>query len=90
MKIFHKIVVLFGLFLGALPGAHATRYVLSDSGDTLVGEIIIVKADQSETLLDIARRNGFGYQDMKLVNPEVDTWMPVHGEEVTLPSLPPV
>lgn len=86
MKRFHKIVVLTGLFLCSLPSAHATRYVLSDSGDTLVGEIIKVKADQSETLLDIARRNGFGYQDMKLVNPEVDTWMPDHGEEVTLPA----
>ncbi len=86
MKRFDKIVVLFGLFISSLPCAHATRYVLSDSGDTLIGEVIKVKADQSETLLDIGRRNGFGYQDMKLVNPDVDTWLPVHGEEVTLPA----
>tara|TARA_R110000782_G_scaffold73615_2_gene147279 strand:- start:323 stop:1384 length:1062 start_codon:yes stop_codon:yes gene_type:complete len=86
MKRTDKVVILLGLLICSLPNAHATRYVLSDSGDTLVGEIIKVKADQSETLLDIARRNGFGYQDMKLVNPDVDTWLPVHGEEVTLPA----
>lgn len=59
---------------------------MSDSGDTVIGEIIKVKADQSETLLDIARRNGFGYQDMKLVNPDVDIWLPEQGAEITLPA----
>jgi L,D-transpeptidase ErfK/SrfK len=81
-----NLIVLLGLLACYLPNAYATRYVLSESGDTLVGEIIKVKADQSETLLDLARRNGFGYQDMKLVNPDVDTWLPTHGEEVTLPA----
>jgi L,D-transpeptidase ErfK/SrfK len=78
-------LILFGL-LSSATNAYATRYVLSDSGDTVVGEIGKIKADQNETLLDIARRHGFGYQDMKLVNPDVDTWLPQHGEEVTLPS----
>ena len=62
------------------------RYVLVEASDTLIGEVIRVKADQSETLLDIARRNGFGYQDMKLVNPDVNIWLPNHGEEITLPA----
>ena len=29
---------------------------------------------------------GFGYQDMKLVNPELDTWLPGAGQKVILPS----
>lgn len=84
-KHIHSLVLLS--LISCVTNTYATRYVLSESGDTLVGEIIKVKADERDTLLDIARRNGFGYQDMKLVNPDVDTWLPTHGQEVTLPSL---
>lgn len=86
MKIRLYFIALFISLACALPKAYATKYVLHESGTTLVGEVTKVKADQSDTLLDIARRNGFGYQDMKLVNPGVDTWIPGHEQEVTLPS----
>ena len=86
MKLLIKLLIIGLLNLVVAINAQANRYVLSDTGDTLLGEIITVKADESETLLDIARRHGFGYQDMKLINPGVDTWLPGGGMDVTLPS----
>ena len=85
MKI-NKFIVLIFFSLCSASSAYANRYVLSDSGDTVIGEIITVQAEQRDTLLDIARRHGFGYQDMKLVNPDVDTWLPGDGQDVVLPG----
>ncbi len=86
MKITVNFVALIFLSLCNVSSAYANRYELSDSGDTVIGETSIVKADERETLLDIARRYGFGYQDMKLVNPDVDTWLPGEGQEILLPA----
>lgn len=69
-----------------ISSVQANRYILSETGDTLVGEVDFIKAKERETLLDIGRRYGFGYQDMKLVNPDVDTWLPGEGQSITLPS----
>ena len=67
--------------------AHAERYIFDNvTGDTVIGEIKIVNADERETLLDIARNHGFGYQDMKLINDGVDTWLPEDGQEIILPA----
>lgn len=84
-RLFKLFVVLTLSLCLALP-VQANRFVLAESGDTLVGEINFIAADERDTLLDIARRNGFGYQDMKLVNPDVDTWLPGEGQKVMLPS----
>lgn len=86
MKITVNFIVLIFFTLCSISSAYANRFSLSDSGDTVIGEISIIKADERDTLLDIARRNGFGYQDMKLVNPGVDTWLPGEGQEITLPA----
>ncbi len=84
-NILKKIPVLILSLLGVLP-AQAGQYVFSESGDTLIGLVEIVRASQRDTLLDIARRHGFGYQDIKLVNPGVNTWLPKEGQKVVLPS----
>ena len=86
MQFVIKLVVFFSLNLCLLLHAQANRYVLSEAGDTLIGEVDFTEAAERDTLLDIARRNGFGYQDMKLVNPDVDTWLPGEGQKVILPS----
>lgn len=74
------------LLLVSVSNAYANRYVLSATGDSVLGEIQTVVADERDTLLDIARRYGFGYQDIKLVNPDVDTWLPGEGKKITLPG----
>ena len=66
--------------------AHATSYELKDSTDSIVGKLDSAVVGREHTLLDIAREYGFGYQDLKLLNPEIDTWMPNDGEVVQLPS----
>jgi L,D-transpeptidase ErfK/SrfK len=86
MKIRITSIALLLLTLIGVSNVYANRYVLNDSGDTVFGEISTVIADERDTLLDIARRHGFGYQDMKLVNPNVDTWLPGEGVEITLPA----
>lgn len=64
----------------------AETYLLDNEDDMLIGEIEVVAAKKEDTLLDIARESGFGYLDIKLVNPDVDTWLPGEGKQVTLPS----
>ncbi len=86
MKIKLNFVILIFLYICNVSSAYAIRYVLENTGDTVLGEISTVLADERETLLDIARRHGFGYQDMKLVNPGVDTWLPGEGQEIVLPA----
>lgn len=81
-----RLLCILILSLCSAPPAKALRYVLDDSGDTLIGEIVVTEARERDTLLDIARLYGFGYQDMKLVNPALDTWLPGGGQEVILPS----
>jgi len=65
---------------------HAASYKLNDSTDAIVGELDSAVVGREHTLLDIAREYGFGYQDLKLLNPQIDTWMPEDGEVVQLPS----
>ena len=86
MKISFKLSLATVLILSSVSNAYANRYVLNKTGDTVLGEIKTVVADERDTLLDIARKHGFGYQDMKLVNPDVDTWLPGEGKEITLPG----
>ena len=81
-----RLLFILLLNLCCAPPAQALRYVLDDSGATLIGEIVTTEAGERDTLLDIARLYGFGYQDMKLVNPELDTWLPGAGQKVILPA----
>ena len=81
-----RLLFILLLNLCSAPPAKALRYVLDDSGATLIGEIVTTEAGERDTLLDIARLYGFGYQDMKLVNPELDTWLPGAGQKVILPA----
>ena len=81
------------LFFMALPiAAQAEQFELPPDDNDVVGALTIVAARADETLLDIARRHGLGYEDIVRANPEVDTWLPGEGTEVLLPTryvLPP-
>jgi L,D-transpeptidase ErfK/SrfK len=72
--------------------ATANTYVLPPPDIDVVGAITTETATQEDTLLDIARRHGLGYEDIVRANPEVDPWLPGEGTEVLLPTrfvLPP-
>ncbi len=81
------------LFVMALPIAvPAEQFELPPDDNDVVGALTVVTARAEETLLDIARRHGLGYEDIVRANPKVDTWLPGEGTEVLLPTryvLPP-
>lgn len=70
----------------------AEVYDLPPPGTDVIGALTTVTARADDTLLDIARRHGLGYEDIVRANPEVDTWLPGEGTAVVLPTryiLPP-
>jgi L,D-transpeptidase ErfK/SrfK len=64
----------------------AEIYELVNKDDSVVGEIQKTLATAEDTLLDIARANGLGYQEIKRANPTLDTWSPDINTEIVLPS----
>ena len=74
------------LLLAGVYGAAAETLPLPpDSGD-LVGEPLSVAARHEDTLIDIARRHGLGYEEIVNANPGVDPWLPGAGVDVALPT----
>lgn len=72
--------------------SRAEMYDLPPAGNDVVGALTKVTARADDTLLEIARRHGLGYEDIVRANPDVDTWLPGEGTEVVLPTryvLPP-
>ncbi len=59
---------------------------------TVVGTAKWYNIGPKDTLLDIARRNGLGYNALELLFPKMDAWVPPNGKRVFLPTfwvLPP-
>ncbi len=79
------------VLLAASP-SRAEVYALPPDGFDVIGAISTVTARYEDTLVDIARRHGLGYQDIVRANPGVNVWLPGEGVEVVLPTrfiLPP-
>jgi L,D-transpeptidase ErfK/SrfK len=64
----------------------AELYRLARPSDDVVGTAFYVKSAKESTLLDIARLNGFGFDDMRQANPAVDMWVPRDGDNVLIPN----
>jgi L,D-transpeptidase ErfK/SrfK len=71
--------------LGMTPAAMAETYRLRGADD-VVGQPFYVKTRAPDTLLDIGRHNGLGYDDMHTANPKVDMWVPGAAADVLLPT----
>ena len=85
-------VLAFIAALALTSPARAEVFELPPDGQDVVGALITIKAREDDTLLDIARRHGLGYEDIVRANPGVDTWLPGAGTDVVLPMryvLPP-
>ena len=67
----------------AAPALPAAVYPLGE-GD-LIGELSEVTAQRDDTLIDLARRHGLGYEEIVRANPGVDPWLPGEGTVVRLP-----
>jgi len=86
-----RLCVAFVILLAAA-SARAEIYELPPEGYDVIGAISSVTARYEDTLVDIARRHGLGYQDIVRANPGVNVWLPGEGAEVVLPTrfvLPP-
>jgi L,D-transpeptidase ErfK/SrfK len=84
------IAALLGVWLLTAAGgadATGTAYRLTDQGDSVIGRAFYLKSRHEDTLLDIARHNGLGYDDMKYANPNLDIWVPGEGTDVLVPTL---
>ena len=83
------------LIVSCLLASTATRsevYELPPGGFDVIGAVSTVTARHDDTLVDIARRHGLGYQDIVRANPGVNIWVPGEGTEIVLPTrfvLPP-
>ena len=85
MHIFSKVLML--LCMASLASVvHAATYELPPEGSDVVGAIATVTASFDDTLIDIARAHGLGYQDIVRANPDVNVWVPGVGTEVVLPT----
>lgn len=70
----------------------AEIYELPPDGFDVIGAVSTITARHEDTLVDIARRHGLGYEDIVRANPDVNIWLPGEGTEVVLPTryvLPP-
>ncbi len=71
----------------ALPAMSSTTFRLERPGDSVIGEPFYFKTRHEDTLLDVARHNNLGYDDMKYANQDVDMWLPGDNTEVLVPTM---
>lgn len=64
----------------------ANHFVLASPGQAVVGEPQIVLATRDDTLSDIARAYGLGYDELIAANPDVNPWLPGENTPVLLPT----
>jgi L,D-transpeptidase ErfK/SrfK len=75
-----------GLFAVSAAAERPTDYLLPDNGDSVIGVVTTAFANREDTLHDIGRRYGVGYEEMLAANPGIDPWLPGDGTEVLIPS----
>ena len=56
-------------------------------GDQVMGRLAVVRVQEGDTLPDIARHFGLGYDEISAANPDVDVWAPPAGSRVILPLM---
>ncbi len=64
----------------------ATRVPASWEASPLVGRLQYHRTVEGENLLEIARRSGLGFREVRDANPTIDEWEPHAGVELLLPS----
>lgn len=87
MKICYPLAASFALSLLASSSLHATTFSLPQGNDGLIGKEVRINAGRKDTLIDIGRKNGFGYDEISAANPGIDPWMPADGSTVILPHV---
>ncbi|MGH8242279.1 MAG: L,D-transpeptidase family protein [Steroidobacteraceae bacterium] len=79
-----RLLCLLAAIAAAAP-AVADQFTLPAEGDA-IGEVLTTEASASDTLIDVARRHGLGYEEITNANPGVDAWLPGAGTAVVVPK----
>jgi L,D-transpeptidase ErfK/SrfK len=85
-------VLTIAVSLAGIRPVHAAVYDLTDPNLQVVGEDLHIQTHYSDTLVEIARRYGLGYEEIVRANPKVDPWLPGEGTPIVIPGrhiLPP-
>lgn len=61
-------------------------FTLDVAGQSVVGEPEVVFATEADTLSDLARTYGLGYDEIIAANPGVSPWLPGAGTPIVLPT----
>src|SRR5688572_23294618 len=80
------------LLASGATAASAAQFPLVDAGALMFGDVETITAHAEDTLPDLARRYGLGYEEILRANPGVDTWLPGEGTTIVIPGqrlLPP-
>ncbi len=75
------------LLLILSPRSYAESFFLPTSDNDIVGQLIAIPLNDSDTLLDIARQFNVGYSEITQANPDIDPWQPDKNSFVVVPSL---
>lgn len=65
---------------------HPNDFVLLTPEQSVIGEPQVVFAREEDTLSDLAREYGLGYDEIMAANPGVDPWLPGEGTPIVLPT----
>jgi L,D-transpeptidase ErfK/SrfK len=85
-------LLVMGVTASAVGLAQAAVYDLTDPNIQVVGDDVHIQTHYSDTLVEIARRYGLGYEEIARANPKVDPWLPGEGTDIVIPGrhiLPP-
>jgi L,D-transpeptidase ErfK/SrfK len=82
----NQISMFIGLILAAAAfPATAGEYSLN-TNTQLIGVLKTETARYEDTLPDIARAHGVGYEEIRSANPDVDPWLPGENAEILIPT----
>jgi len=62
------------------------NFVLTHADQSVIGEPQVVFTRKEDTLSDLAREYGLGYDEIITANPDVDPWLPGENTAVVLPT----
>lgn len=83
---FLPVGIFLTLLLVSVMPAMAQTYTLPPGKTDLIGLQREVEATHLDTLVDVARRHGIGYVEMKRANPGIDPWMPGATTRLVVPG----
>ncbi|HHQ14366.1 MAG TPA: hypothetical protein ENK16_05015, partial [Chromatiales bacterium] len=79
-------VVLLALTVSVVATPVVAETFILAPGDDVIGALATIPSVYEDTLPDLGRRYGVGYEEMVRANPDVDVWLPGDGTEILLPT----